>query len=231
MPILTGGRQRGDELVARADVEQARMQLRQVQELAALDTRSAWAELLAARAAWEATAGTVQQATRAYEIADVRYRAGLSTQLELSDSRLLLQQAEANRAQAARDLQVARARAALLPNLPLGAGRSGAASGQRAAAAGVPPPAQPPTQRAVSDRFKEPRPRIGCGHGGGSDKWSRHRGECSVGLAGPGRAGLGAAACGGGKDSGSAAGLPAPCRLGPSRSGRRTSCRSNPGVS
>ena len=121
VPILTGGRQRGDEQVARAELDQARAQLRQVEELAALDTRSAWAELLAARAAWEATAGTVQQASRAYEIADVRYRAGVSTQLELSDSRLLLQQAEANRAQAARDLQVARARIALLPDLPVGA--------------------------------------------------------------------------------------------------------------
>lgn len=122
VPILTGGRQRGDELVARAELEQARVQRQQVEELAALDTRSAWAELVAARAAWTATAGTVQQASRAYEIADVRYRAGVSTQLELSDSRLQLQQAEANRAQAARDLQVARARVALLPGLPIGAG-------------------------------------------------------------------------------------------------------------
>jgi len=122
VPILTGGRLRGDEMVARADVEQARTQLKQVSELADLDTRSAWAELVAARAAWEASANTIEQATRAYEIADVRYRAGVSTQLELSDSRLLLQQAEANRAQAARDLQVARARIALLPDLPLGAG-------------------------------------------------------------------------------------------------------------
>jgi outer membrane protein TolC len=120
VPILTGGRQRGDEEVARAEVEQARLQLRQVEELASLDTRSAWAELVAARAAWEASGGTVQQASRAYEIADVRYRAGVSTQLELSDSRVLLQQAEANRAQAARDLQVARARVALLPDLPVG---------------------------------------------------------------------------------------------------------------
>jgi outer membrane protein TolC len=87
LPVLTGGRQRGDEQVARAELEQARLQLRQTQELAALDSRSAWAELLAARATWEATAGTIQQATRAYEIADVRYRAGVSTQLELSDSR------------------------------------------------------------------------------------------------------------------------------------------------
>ena len=120
LPVLTGGRQRGDEQVARAELEQARLQMRQTQELAALDSRSAWAELLAARAAWEATAGTIQQATRAFEIADVRYRNGVSTQLELSDSRLLLQQAEANRALAARDLQVARARMALLPDLPLG---------------------------------------------------------------------------------------------------------------
>ena len=73
MPFMTGGRQKGDEMVARADVEQARIQLRQMEELAALDTRSAWAELVAARAAWTATSGTVQQATRAYEIAEVRY--------------------------------------------------------------------------------------------------------------------------------------------------------------
>jgi len=132
VPILTGGRQKGDEMVARADIEQARLQEKQVQELAALDTRSAWAELIAARSAWEATAGTVQQANRAYEIADVRFRAGVSTQLELSDSRLQLQQAEANRALAARDLQVARARVALLPELPLGAttGAARPATGQ-----------------------------------------------------------------------------------------------------
>lgn len=122
LPILTGGRQRGDEIVARAELEQARVQRQQVEELAALDTRSAWAELLAARTTWVASAGTIQQATRAYEIADVRYRAGVSTQLELSDSRLALQQAEANRVQAARDLHVARARVALLPGLPVGAG-------------------------------------------------------------------------------------------------------------
>ena len=78
-------------------------------------------------------AGTVQQASRAYEIADVRYRAGVSTQLELSDSRLLLQQAEANRALAARDLQVARARVALLPELPLGAGDAGCGAARRRA--------------------------------------------------------------------------------------------------
>jgi len=124
VPLLTGGRQRGDELVAQAELQQTRLQQQQSEELAALDTRSAWAELLAARTAWESTAGTVQQADRAYEIANVRYIAGVSTQLELSDSRLQRQQAQANRALAARDLQVARARVALLPDLPIGNAQS-----------------------------------------------------------------------------------------------------------
>lgn len=141
LPILTGGRLRGAEMVARADLEESRLQLQQVRELAQLDASSAAAELAAARAALEASTGTVDQAARAYQIAEVRYRAGVSTQLELSDARLQLQQAEANRAQAARDLQVARARIALLPDLPLGA-----ASGIAAQAAAGPvqaPAAQP----------------------------------------------------------------------------------------
>ncbi len=48
----------------------------------------------------------------------MRYREGVSTQVELADSRILLEQARANRAVAARDLQVAQVRAALLPWLP-----------------------------------------------------------------------------------------------------------------
>lgn len=128
LPILTGGRLRGTEMVARAELEQSRRQLQQVRELAQLDTQSALAELAAAAAALEASAGTVDQAARAYQITEVRFKAGVSTQLELADARLLRQQAEANHAQAARDLQVARARLALLPNLPLG-GASGAAAG------------------------------------------------------------------------------------------------------
>jgi outer membrane protein len=153
MPLLTGGRQRGDELVARADVEEARARLQQVEELAGLDTRLAWAELFAARSTWEASAGTVEQATRAYQIADVRYQAGVSTQLELSDSRLLLQQAEANRAQAARDVQLARARVALLPQLPLSA-TGAAASGTAAPRTTTPTPQTSPQQGQQAGSFQ-----------------------------------------------------------------------------
>jgi outer membrane protein TolC len=134
VPIFTGGRVRGDELVAEANLEEATLQLRQTTELAALDARSAMFALSEAEATWQASAGTAEQASRAYSIAEVRYREGISTQVELSESRILLQQAQANRAQAARDLQVARVRLALLRDLPL-AGGGGPDVGAGAAAA------------------------------------------------------------------------------------------------
>ena len=125
VPLFTGGRLRGERLVAQANLVEAQAQFRQASEAAALDTRTALEQLEAARASWEASSGTVEQARRAYNIAEIRYREGISTQIEVADSRILLQQAEANRAQAARDLAVARVRLTLLPDLPLGAGGSG----------------------------------------------------------------------------------------------------------
>jgi outer membrane protein TolC len=119
LPIFTGGRIRGDELVAQANLAEARAQLDQTRELAALDARLALSQLEQAEAAFAASAGTSGQAQRAFQIAQVRFEEGISTQIELNDSRLLLQQAQANRAQAARDLQVARTRLALLRDLPL----------------------------------------------------------------------------------------------------------------
>lgn len=124
IPLFTGGRIRGDELVAQANLAEARARLRQVREFAALDARVALNALDQAKAAWEASRGTAEQASRAYTIAEVRYREGISTQLELNDSRILLEQATANRALAARNLQMTRIKLALLPNLPLQPGTS-----------------------------------------------------------------------------------------------------------
>jgi outer membrane protein len=128
VPILTGGRIKAEQGIARAEVDGAKARLQLTKELASLDEASARAELSAARADWEASAGTIQQAARAYEIAELRFREGLSTQLELSDARLLLAQAQVNRARAARDLQLTRVRLALLPELPLGGGAGAAAA-------------------------------------------------------------------------------------------------------
>ena len=152
VPIFTGGRLKADELTARANLVESQARLQLTQELAALDEASARLELTNARAAWESTAGIVQQAERAYEIAELRYREGLSTQLELSDARLLLQQAQNQRAVAARTVQLARVRLALLPDLPLSAASSPAAAAPGAGAtqqqAPVTTPAAPATPAA-----------------------------------------------------------------------------------
>jgi outer membrane protein TolC len=132
--------------------------LQQTRELAALDARLAIAQLEQAEAAMAGSVGTAQQATRAYQIAEVRWREGISTQLELSESRILLEQAMANRAVAARNLQVARVRLTLLRDLPLGAGGSAASTptgggaggslpssaGAAGGAGGTPTPTQQP---------------------------------------------------------------------------------------
>lgn len=149
LPILTGGRIAADEAIARAGVTEAKAQLSLTRELADLDQASARAELVAALAAWQASGGTIQQAARAYEIADLRYREGLSTQLELSDSRLLLAQAQVNRATAARTLQVARVRYALLPKLPLSP-QAGAGSTSSATSATPPVLTQTAPQRTAA---------------------------------------------------------------------------------
>jgi outer membrane protein len=119
LPILDGGRIKANEAIARAGVEEASANLRLARELDALDRASTRSDLTAARAEWEASGSTIQQAQRAYEIAELRFSEGLSTQLELSDARLQLAQSQVTRAEAARNLQVRRIRFALLPALPL----------------------------------------------------------------------------------------------------------------
>ncbi len=133
-PILTGGKIHGDELVAQAGVQQAKAQREQTRQFAALDTRIALNQLEQAQSTWEASKGTADQAQRAYAIDEVRLREGISTQTDLTQSRLLLEQALANRAQAARDLAVARVRLALLHDLPIQQTGTGAVSAQNATA-------------------------------------------------------------------------------------------------
>lgn len=126
--LFSGGRTHGSEMIAQANVQQAQAQLDQTRQYASLDARVAMRQLAQAEAAWQASAGTSEQARRAYAIDQVRYKEGISTQTDLAQSRLLLQQAEANRAQAARDLAVARVRVTLLRDLPLQQSTGGAAT-------------------------------------------------------------------------------------------------------
>jgi outer membrane protein len=135
MPLYTGGRLEGSEMVAQGSLDEAEARLRQGREAAALEARTAFNELAQAEATLKATSGTVDQARRAYAIAMIRFREGISTQVELTDLRLLQEQALANQARAARNYQVARAKLALLRDLPLSTGGGGAAAAAAAAAA------------------------------------------------------------------------------------------------
>jgi len=140
--LFEGFRTRGQVLAAEAEVGRAQTRLSQARKAARYDTQLTLEQLAAAQAVYDASTGTAEQARRAYAIAELRHREGISTQLELSDARLSLAQAEMNRAQATRDLEVARVRRALLPELPLSTGAfAGSAPSAPAAgmAASVPP--------------------------------------------------------------------------------------------
>jgi len=119
LPVVTGGKQQGSDAMARAELESARARLRLTQQMAELDTRASIARLAAAEATLNASDASVEEATRAYDIAQLRYREGVSIQLELSDARLLLEQARADQARAARDVAVERVRATLITDLPV----------------------------------------------------------------------------------------------------------------
>lgn len=122
LPIFDGFRRRATIRAAEADVVAARATLTDAEQLAATEVRQNDATIAAAQATWQSSARTVKQAERAYQIAELRFQQGASSQLELVDARVQMQQAQLNQARSARDLRVARLRRALLPGLPFGGG-------------------------------------------------------------------------------------------------------------
>ncbi|HEY0510437.1 MAG TPA: TolC family protein [Thermoanaerobaculia bacterium] len=160
IPILTWGRLTGDELVARGNLSEAKARLKQTREAAELDVRTAQLDLGDAQATLKSNESTVQQARRGYEIAQLRFHEGLSSQIELQNSRLLFEQAEVNRTQALRNVQVARARLSLIRDLPLtnagsqaAAQASGAATGAASGSSGSPAQTSQPTQPSAGATY------------------------------------------------------------------------------
>lgn len=103
VPLFNGLRTEGTVERYRAQLERATANRDNVREQAAIDLTRAKGELQRTQTLLLARRETVEQASQAQHIAQVRYSNGLSTQLEVSDARLLLQQAEVNEAQAMRD--------------------------------------------------------------------------------------------------------------------------------
>jgi outer membrane protein TolC len=138
VPVFAGGAIRSDVRAAEASVQEARARLQQTREIAALDVRVALSQLEQAEATWRASQGTAEQAARAYSIDQIRFREGISTQTDITQSRLQMEQARVNRAIAGRDVAVARVRLALIKDLPLQPG-NGTLAGQGVGAGGLLP--------------------------------------------------------------------------------------------
>ena len=107
IPIFLGRRTVGAVERAQATLDLTRAQRDQTTELVGLEIEKARAELQRAQSLVAARRLTVRQAMRAHHLASVRYTNGMSTQLEVSDARLIAQRAAADEVQATRDYRLA----------------------------------------------------------------------------------------------------------------------------
>ncbi len=99
-PIFTGFRRGADLSQAKIGLHQEQYRLAQLREAVQLQYQQAVGERGRAAASIAARQRTVDQAQRVYDLTVLRYDQGLASQLEVSDSRLSLLMARANRAQA-----------------------------------------------------------------------------------------------------------------------------------
>lgn len=100
IPLFDGRERAGRVQQAEAAREQERHRLRQLEETVRLEVQQALQSLEAAREQVAASESNVRRAERALEIAQTRFRSGLSTQLELNDAELAATRARTNFAQA-----------------------------------------------------------------------------------------------------------------------------------
>lgn len=114
-----GFKRQADVQAARAQVEQAELERDQLAESVRMSYQQALGELKRAQSQVAAASSTVAQAERVYQLTEMRYREGLTTQLDVSNSRQSLQQAQLNQVQALHDAYVAAARAERALGTPL----------------------------------------------------------------------------------------------------------------
>ncbi|MEK9505807.1 TolC family protein [Gaopeijia maritima] len=107
VPIFNGGQRFADLQVAQAELDQARIQLAQLEEVVQLEYEQALAERERALEAIAARETTVEAAQRVHDLTVLQYEQGQATQLEVSQARLELLDARTNLAQAIADFHVA----------------------------------------------------------------------------------------------------------------------------
>ncbi len=109
LPIFDGRARSGRVQQARASVDRETYRLEQLTENARLDVQQSHQAMVASGEQIEASESNIQRAERALEIAQTRFRNGLSTQVELNDAELAVTQARTNFAQALFNYNAARA--------------------------------------------------------------------------------------------------------------------------
>lgn len=109
VPVFDGRARSGRVQQARAAVDRERFRLQQLVENARLQVQQAHQALFASREQIEASESNIARAERALEIAQTRFRNGLSTQVELNDAELAVTRARTNFVQALYNHNAARA--------------------------------------------------------------------------------------------------------------------------
>ncbi|MDQ8153762.1 MAG: TolC family protein [Gemmatimonadota bacterium] len=105
--VFDGLRAKGNLDLAQAQAKISEITLSQVRETATLEVSRARNELARAIAAFGARQDNSAQAEEAYQLAELRYQKGLSTQLEVSDAQYALLTARSTEAKATYDLYLA----------------------------------------------------------------------------------------------------------------------------
>ncbi len=106
-PLFQGFRTFGTVQRASAELRQAEAERDRARKTVALQVEQSRQEVQRALATLVARRGTAALAQRAHHLATVRWRNGLSTQLEVSDARLRMQTAEVNEVAAVKDYRLA----------------------------------------------------------------------------------------------------------------------------
>ncbi len=94
VPIFTGGYTSAQVQKARVEVEKVKIRIALANDNIRVELQNILLRMREARERITAAAKSVESARRAFEIAETRVQNGLATQLELKDSRVLLDQAQ-----------------------------------------------------------------------------------------------------------------------------------------
>lgn len=98
-PLFDGFHTKGKVQQARAGLLKARYELAQAQKAVRLEVTKAAQDLQGLKREYDAQRATVELAEEMYQIAEARFRSGISTQLELNDAELALNVAKTNYAE------------------------------------------------------------------------------------------------------------------------------------